>query len=471
MSAIRPKADLTQGPIFKHILRMAIPMMIGMTAHMVVNIVDGIYAGRLGTQESLAVLNFGFPFFYLFFAVLNGIGSGLTANLARTIGAQKLTEAKNTLSQTIWFCLLTFAAFLVIYPIILPAYLRYQGASPEASLLTKQYLNMLFLGLPFTIVATMLGSSLRAEGNTRTLMNAMMIGTLANILLAPFVIYHEFTFLGIQWHGLGLSVTGAGIATSGSGILSCLLIALYYLRGKTLLSFQFIPNMKDWIGFKDSLRVGFPSILSQTLIGLHLAIMTHLAKPFGEAAVAAIGIASRLDILSVFPALSIMVAIVSLVGQNYGAGAFDRVRESIRVGLLTALVFLATIGVFVFLFQTKLIGFFKPDMATIPSAQHYLTLLSVGYGFVGLSIVSSGAFQGMGRGTPFLIITLLRLILISFPLALLLGQTFGEKGLHYAPPIASIVTGILASTWVFKVSSNLKPVVPTTQAAHLSPAA
>jgi putative MATE family efflux protein len=470
MSAIRPKADLTQGPIFKHIMRMAIPMMIGMTAHMVVNIVDGIYAGRLGTQESLAVLNFGFPFFYLFFAVLNGIGSGLSSNLARTIGAKKWDDAKNTLSQTIWFCLLAFAVFMLIYPWILPAYLRYQGATPEASILTKQYLNMLFLGLPFTIVATMLGSSLRAEGNTRTLMNAMMIGTLANVILAPFIIYSDFTFLGMQWHGLGLSVTGAGIATSSSGILSCLLIGLHIFRGKSLISFRWIPDMKDLVGFKDSLRVGFPSILSQTLIGLNLAIMTHLAKPFGESAVAAIGIASRLDILSVFPALAIMVAVVSLVGQNFGAGAYARVRETIRVGLISAFVFLAAIGILVFTFKAALIGFFKPEWATVPSASHYLTLLSFGYGFVGLSLVSSGAFQGMGRGTPFLFITLLRLILISFPLALILGHSFGEKGLHFAPPIASIVTGILASTWVLRVSSQLKPKPETTPAAHLSPA-
>jgi putative MATE family efflux protein len=469
MSAPRPKADLTQGPIFKHILRMSIPMMIGMTAHMVVNIVDGIYAGRLGTQESLAVLNYGFPFFYLFFALLNGIGSGLSSNLARAIGAKKTGAAENTLMQTLWFCLLAFVAFVLIYPLILPAYLRVQGASPEAAVLTRQYLTALFAGLPFVIVATLLGSSLRAEGNTRTLMNAMMVSTLANIVFAPFVIYREFTFAGVQWHGLGLSVTGAGLATTGSSILSCALIALHYLRGKTLLRLRFKPDMADFSGFKDSLRVAFPSMLSQALMGLSLAIMTYLAKPFGEAAVAAVGIAARLDILSVFPALSIMVAVVSLVGQNFGAGKPERVRETLRVGLITAFALLSSIGLAVFLFRGNLIAWFKPDAAVLPSAMHFLSILSFGYGFVGMGIVSAGAFQGMGRGGPYLIITVLRMLALSLPAALVLSHFFGEKGLHYAPTFAAMITGVFASTWALRTVAQLRSAPQSAATTQLSP--
>ncbi len=430
-------------------------MMIGMTAHMVVNIIDGIYAGRLGTQESLAVLNYGFPFFYMFFALLNGIGSGLSSNLARAIGAKRESEAENTLSQAIGFCLAAFAAFMLIYPWILPAYLRMQGASPEAAQLTRNYLNTLFLGLPFTVVATLLGSSLRAEGNTRTLMNAMMVGTLVNILAAPFIIYSDFTVAGWKLHGLGLSVMGAGLATTGSAILSCLMILAHYLRGKTQLRLKIKANYRDLAGFKDSLRVAFPSILSQTLIGLNLGVMTHLAKPYGEAAVAAVGIASRLDILSVFPALSVMVAVVSLVGQNYGAGKIERVQESVRIGLITAFGFLATVGLLVFFFRQGLVGFFKPNVATLPSALHFLSALTLGYGFVGMGVVASGAFQGLGRGLPYLSITLLRLVVLSMPAALLLSHWHGEYGLHYGPPLAAICTGILAAIWALRTVNRL----------------
>jgi|GEM_PF-1683759 len=455
MTASKHQADLTKGPIFGHILRMSIPMMIGMTAHMIVNIVDGIYAGRLGTQESLAVLNYGFPFFYLFFAVLNGIGSGLSSTLARAIGAKREALAENTLAQAIGFCLAAFLVFMVIYPWILPPYLRIQGATPEAAQLTRSYLNMLFLGMPFTIIATMLGSSLRAEGNTRTLMNAMMAGTSLNILLAPFIIYADFTVFGFHLHGLGLSVTGAGISTSGSGLISCAMIAAHYFRGKTRLKLRFKPDFSDLSGFKDSLRVAFPSILSQSLIGVNLGIMTHLAQPFGEGAVAAIGIAARLDIMSVFPALSIMVAVVSLVGQNYGAGNTQRVKDAVRIGLTTAFVFLSTIGLLVYLFRNPLIGFFKPDAATLPSALHFLSLLTLGYGFVGLGIVAAGAFQGLGRGIPYLAITLLRLVVVSLPAAFIFSRLVGEKGLHFAPPLAAICTGSVAALWVFRTVAKI----------------
>lgn len=470
MSVARPKADLTQGPIFKHILRMSLPMMIGMSAHMAVNIIDGIYAGRLGTQESLAVLNYGFPFFYLFFAVLNGIGSGLASNLARAIGAQKKAAAEKTLTQTLWFCLAAFAFFVLCYPLVLPAYLKFQGASPEAAEMTRRYLTALFTGLPFVIIATLLGSSLRAEGNTRTLMNAMMVSTLANVVCAPFLIYDEFRFAGVQWHGLGLSVTGAGLATTGSSLLSCALIAWHYLRGKSLLQLRFKLDMTDISGFRDSLRVAFPSMLSQILMGLNLALLTYLAKPFGDAAVAAVGIAARLDILPVFPGLAIMIAVVSLVGQNYGAGRIDRVRETLRVGFLTAFGLLATIGLTVFFLRAHLIGWFKPDAASLQSAMHFLSILSFGYGFIGLSIVSAGAFQGLGRGIPYLSITFMRMFALTLPAALVLSRMFGEKGLHFAPTLAATITGIFSAFWSWRAVARLQSSPKPANQTHLSPA-
>lgn len=470
MSVARPKADLTQGPIFKHILRMSLPMMIGMSAHMAVNIIDGIYAGRLGTQESLAVLNYGFPFFYLFFAVLNGMGSGLASNLARAIGAQKKQDAENTLTQTLWFCLAAFGLFVLLYPLVLPAYLKMQGASPEAADLTRRYLTALFTGLPFVIIATLLGSSLRAEGNTRTLMNAMMVSTVANVVCAPFLIYDEFHFAGMQWQGLGLSVTGAGLATTGSSLLSCALIAWHYLSGKTLLKLRFKPSLADFSGFKDSFRVAVPSMLSQILMGLNLALLTYLAKPFGDAAVAAVGIAARLDILPVFPALAIMIAVVSLVGQNFGAGRHDRVRETLRVGLITAFGLLATIGLSVFFLRAHLIGWFKPDAASLQSAMHFLAILSFGYGFVGLSIVSAGTFQGLGRGIPYLTVTFMRMFALTLPAALILGSLFGEKGLHYAPTLAATTTGIFSALWSWRTVSRLQPTAPASVQTQLSTA-
>ena len=109
---------------------MAIPMMIGTSAHMLLNIIDGIYVSRLGLEPSLAVLNYGFPFFYLIFAVFNGLTSGSSSVLARMLGAKQNAKAENALAQIVWVGLALFALFLVVYPIAIPFYLKAQGASP-----------------------------------------------------------------------------------------------------------------------------------------------------------------------------------------------------------------------------------------------------------------------------------------------------------------------------------------------------
>jgi putative MATE family efflux protein len=453
---LRKSKDLTNGPIFPLMMGIALPMMIGMTAHMLLNIIDGVYVSRLGMEESLSVLNYGFPFFYLIFAVFNGLTSGSTSVIARYIGAKEKVKAENTMSQIVIIALVIFAGFAMLYPFVLPIYLAAQKATAIGSALTKAYLNTLFLGVPFLIVALLWGSGLRAEGNTRTLMMGMMLGTLINIILAPFLIFRTFHFAGIQWQGLGWSVGGAGIATSAANLLTALVVFSIYFRKGTALRLKFWPDWTDKSGLIDAFKVGLPSILSQSLIGINIFILTQLASGFGPDAVAAIGIGSRLESLAVFPALSIMVGVLSLVGQNFGAKRFDRVEKSVQIGLLTSVLALSALGLVVHFLRAKLIHNFNPNAITFESAYHYLGITTLGYGFIGLSIVSSGAFQGLGRGLPFLLLSLMRLVLIATPLGYLLARVQGEYGLHYAPLIASASTALIASFWILAAVKKLR---------------
>ena len=453
---MRKTKDLTVGPIFPHLLKMALPMMIGMLSHMFLSIIDGIYVSRLGLSESLAVLNYGFPFFYLVFAVFNGLTSGSTSVLARQIGAQEKEQAENTLSQIVCIALGLFLVFLALYPLVLPAYLSAQKAQGASALLTRQYLNAMFLGIPFTVVSLLWGSGLRAEGNTRTLMMGMLAGTLVNMALAPFLIYDSFRFLGMTWKGTGWGVTGAGLATAAANFFTALVVLSIFLRKRSLLRLRFWPEWSDRRGLVEAFSVGLPSILSQSLTGINLFILTRLASSFGPSAVSAIGMGARLETLAIFPALSIMVAVLSLVGQNYGAKRYDRVEKSVRIGLLTAFLSLTVTGLVVHFVRGSLLSYFHPDAQALPSALHYLGLTSLGFGFMGVSIVSSGAFQGLGRGLPFLFLNTLRMVLITAPLGYVLSRAYGENGLHFAPLIASCSTGLVATAWILGAVGRLR---------------
>jgi len=432
-------------------------MLIGTSSHMLLNIIDGIYVSRLGLEPSLAVLNYGFPFFYLIFAVFNGLTSGSSSVLARYLGAKDNAKAENALSQIVWVGLALFVLFMVLYPILIPFYLSAQKASPEAAILTRHYLNSLFLGVPFLVLLLLWGSGLRAEGNTRTLMSGMMLGTLLNIGFAPFLIFREFHFAGIGWHGLGLGVTGAGLAASISNGLSLMVVLAIFLRKATVLRLRLWPDWSDRSGLYESFKVGLPSILSQSLIGINVFIMTKLASDFGPAAVSAIGIGARLETFAVFPSLSIMVAVLSLVGQNFGAGKYERVAQTVRQGLTLAFFSLATVGLIVHFCRGPLIAKFHPDPAAYPSAYHFLGITTLGYAFAGMSIVSSGAFQGLGRGLPFLFLNTLRLLGLAAPLGWLLARShYGEYGLHYAPLIASGCSALIAVSWILTVTARLR---------------
>ncbi|MCD6023596.1 MAG: efflux family protein [Fibrobacteria bacterium] len=434
---------------------MSLPVLIGMSAQLLLNVIDGIYVGRLGRAESVAVLNYGVPIFYLLFAFFNGLSIGTSSVLARYIGARRGADAERTLGQIVWICLGVFALAMLVYPLAVPRYLAFLRASPETTALTHDFLTYLFLGMPLMILTLMLGGGLRAEGNMRTLASAQILAVLANIFIAPFFIFGAFKAFGLELHGLGWGVKGAGLATTFANTLAALYILRAYLAGKTQLRWIKWPAWSNLEGVRGIFKVGVPSSLSQILIGLNWILMTRIAANFDEASVAAIGIGGRLDLLAVFPALAVMTAVLTLVGQNFGAGRADRVRAAARAGLLTAFVLLASIGLLGFLFREGLIGLFHQDAETHALAVHYFSWQCLGFALVGINIVCSGAFQGIGRGLPFLLLTTMRLLMIAAPLAWYLSLRIGPLGMHYAPVIANFVTAVIALAWIFAALKKL----------------
>ena len=194
------------------------------------------------------------------------------------------------------------------------------------------------------------------------------------------------------------------------------------------------------------------------MLGIGVTVLTFLATPFGQNAIAGIGIGMRLDILAVFPSLAVMTAVVSLVGQNYGAGNIERIKKSLYTGLATVFIFLTSIGFLMFLLRDQFITLFDPEAATAESAGHYVACLSMSYGFIGIAMVSGGTFQGLGRGLPSMYITIFRILVVNFSLSWFLSTqtSLGEKGLHFAPMITNMLMGSITTLWVLTAVNKLK---------------
>ncbi len=456
---MQSKKDLTQGNIIPHIVRMALPMFLGLVAHMVLNIADAMYVSRLGTQASMAVLNYGFPMFYVPFALFNGLNSGSSAILAQLLGAKKVKEAEQTLAQTVLTALGVFVVLIILIPFILKFYLAGLKVDPITSGLTQSYVLIVMIGFMFTSSALVLGGALRAEGNMRTLSMAMFYGTILNLILDPLFIFDSFKFLGMNIQGLGWGVPGAAIATVVANFTMSLVIVMYFLKGKSALKWPILPSWSDTQHLKSIIRVSLPASVSQSMFGVGVTLLTALATPFGSSAIAALGIGMRIDTIGVFTSLSIMSAIVSLVGQNYGAQNIERVRESIVKGLLSVFICASLVGVILFLLKGPLLGLFNPEKQTLVSAIHYLSCVSLSYGFIGMAMVAGGAFQGLGRGTPSMYITILRIAVVNFALSYILSKhtTLGEYGLHYAPMLTNMLMGSIATIWILTASKKSVP--------------
>jgi len=452
----RSSRDLTQGSIYAHIGKMALPMFLGMLAHMLLNIVDAIYVSRLGTAQSLAILNYSFPLFYIPFALYNGLSTGVAAILAQLIGSKNFGLAQKTLSQTVLCSLLMYFVLTGCYFIFIPLYQTAFKIPQDIFHYTYSYVSIVLVGMFFSSISLVLGGALRAEGNMRTGMNAMILGTLLNLILDPLFIFSE---LPGSIPGLGWGVAGAAWATNIASLAMFLYILQFYLRKKSLIPWpqKLEFHKTEFSGLKKVFQVAWPSMLSQSLMGFNTLAITYLASPFGLTAVGALGIGLRLDIIAIFPALSIMTAVTALVGQNYGAKNFDRLNESIRKGLMISFLFVGSIGMLTFFIRGSLIGLFKPNEQVYFSAYEYMGFNSLSYAFIGLAMVSAGAFQGLGKGMPNLFITGSRVLVLNFFLGYILSKytSLGEKGLHLAPPLTNLVVGTIAALSIYKLTQKL----------------
>jgi len=154
---MKNKKDLTKGDIFPHLVKMALPMFLGLIAHMFLLMVDAMYVSNLGTEASMAVLNYGFPLFYLPFALFNGLNAGTSAIIAQLIGAKKIKIANNTLMQTIIVSISMFLVILLIFPFAMSGYLNFMHVPESTALLTKGYSTIVMFGFLFTSITLILG--------------------------------------------------------------------------------------------------------------------------------------------------------------------------------------------------------------------------------------------------------------------------------------------------------------------------
>jgi putative MATE family efflux protein len=381
--------QLTTQPIPHLVRKIAVPASVGYFFHTMYNVVDTYFAGLISTQ-ALASLSLSLPVFFIIIAMGTGIATGATALIGNALGAGDREGARLLAVQGISFGVLT-AVFLTALSVYLSPFLfGVLGASGGYLVMAVTYMNTIFLGTVFFMLVYMLNAILNAVGETRPFRNFLIAGFFMNIVLDPWFIYG-----GLGLPALGL--VGIALATVLIQLVGCVYLGFRVYR-TGLVSGKAASEIFPKPGpFKEIARQGFPASFNMLTVGLGIFVITYFVSFFGKEAVAAYGIAMRVEQIVLIPTIGLNIATLTLVAQNNGAGLFHRVQEAMGTALRYGGIIMTfgTIGVFAL--ARPWMSFFTDDGKVIEMGATYLRIDAlVLYAYV-LLFVHVAAMQGIKR--------------------------------------------------------------------------
>lgn len=429
------KHDLTRGSTTKVFLGIALPLAASFIMHSLYNIVDAMYLGRL-SNDALAAVSFVIPIFFFMFSIGVGIASGTSSLISRFIGARQYKKVRNTYTNAILFgaiCNLILLALAFTFQKTL--YLA-MGAKEEMLDLILSYSNIFLWFIFFLYITVITNHSIRAEGNAKYVMFVLLTGSILNIILDPIFIFV-----------LGMGIKGAAIATVLAQIVAFLIAFHKVTFGKSIVKFSLKDYKLDFGILKEILKVGLPAGLSNVLTSITVFFMTAIATSFGINYVAAYTVGFRLEGFLLMPTFAFMNSTIVITGQCFGANKISRAKESIREGMKIASISYVVMVSLIMLFSRQIANFFTDDMTIIPIISKYILILAPSYLLFALSMISIGALMGVGKPMVATVTSILRLAVITIPMAYLLTNQFGFFAIPIAINAGFSLSAILTFIW------------------------
>lgn len=418
---------MTETPIPKLIISLSIPTILAMLVTNIYNLVDTAFVGLLGTSASGAVgVVFGFMAIVQAFGFMFGNGSG--SILSRALGAKDNQNASCAASTGFFFSLgagvvIEILGFLLLVPIV-----NFLGATETIAPYAQSYIRCILIAVPFMTSSFTLNNILRYEGKAALGMIGMLIGACLNIALDPILMF-----------ALKLGIVGAGLATASSQIVSFFVLLYIALSGRTQTKIS-IRN----VSFADRLPLmiiatGFPSLLRQGLASITTVVLNNESAVYGDEAVAAMSIVSRVVFFVFAIALGIGQGFQPVCGFNYGAKKFRRVRDGYRFTIFAAELIVIVIGSIALIFSGSIIGIFRNDPAVIEIGTRALRLQMMSLIFLPPCMATEMLMQSIGKKLAASLLSAFRSGLLFIPLLLILAEVRGLAGIQEAQPLAFVL--------------------------------
>lgn len=427
---------MKEKPVFPLILSMALPMVLSMTVNSLYNIVDSFFVAQI-SEDAMTALSLVFPVQNFINAVGIGFGIGMNAVIALYLGAGKNEQANAAATQGLALGVVHTLVLTAGSILIMPSFLGFFTDSAAVADLGMRYSVIVFSFTFFIVEGVAFEKIFQAVGRMKVTMLSLMSGCVLNIILDPVLIFGLGPFPEMGIEGAALA-TGLGQACSLVIYLAVYFISPIHVRiGRKYL----FPDKKMTARLYS---VGIPATLNLALPSVLISALNGILASFSQVYILVLGIYYKLQTFLYLPANGFVQAMRPLVGFNLGAGEYKRVKKIYDIVLCMSGAIMAAGTIVCLAIPGELIGLFTGNAQTVRSGETALRIISAGFLVSAVSVTSSGALEGMGKGTPSLIISLSRYIVVIIPAAFILSRIFGPAGVWNGFWIAETVTAAVA---------------------------
>lgn len=450
--------DLTQGPITKTIIAMAAPVAAGMIFQTLYLLVDLYFVAALG-DAAVAGVGAAGTLMFMVMAITQILGVSTVSLMSQSVGRKEQAEANKVFNQSMVLAVLLGVITLVGGLLAADAYMAQIAADVATREQGSTFLRWFIPGMSLQFALMAMASALRATGIVKPGMMVQMITVLLNTILAPILI--------AGWGpGPALGVMGAGLASSISVTVGIVILVYYFLTQEKYVQFdkaQFSPDFAVW---RRMLDIGLPAGGEMLLMFVYFAVIYLVIQDFGATAQAGFSIGGRIMQSIFMPTMAIAFAIGPIVGQNFGAGRIDRVKEACKMGILLNALVMLVVTVLVKINPQLMVRGFTDEAPVLQVGGDFLSIVSWNFVAQGIVFSCSGIFQGLGNTKPALLSSFIRLV-IFIPVAFAVSRMEGFElhELWYVSMLAVVIQAAV-SYWLVQREIRVK-----TEAHSARPAA
>lgn len=427
---------MKEKPVLSLVLSMSLPMVVSMLVNALYNIVDSFYVAKI-SEDAMTAVSLVYPIQNLISALAIGFGIGVNVVISIALGAQKKKKADQALSQGLLLALIHGLVCMIICTLIMPKFLGMFTTDAKIMEYALEYANVVFLFSVSFNLAMVFEKVFQAVGRMKTSMIALLSGCILNIVLDPMMIFGigPFPAMGIK---------GAALATGLGQTLQLVIYAVIYFFNDIGLHMKKDLFLAKGSCVKEMYGTGIPATLNLALPSVLITALNGILATVSAQGILILGIYYKLQTFLYLTTNGFVQGMRPLVGYNYGAGEYGRVRKIILDVLLLSSVVMIVGTVICLAVPQALMGMYTVNTDTITQGSTALRIISAGFIISGVSCTITGALEGLGKGMPSLMISLLRYIIIMIPAAFILSRFMGVNGVWIAFPVTETLTAILA---------------------------